>query len=284
MTERRLHRRDAKLLRSAGAVRIDGPGRAAVARGDWADTPHVSETVSGFEPFAEGDDPRKLDVRRSDLFGTPVGRRYDEPRVGTVLVLLDSTRTVTRDRRVFRMNRRLAAVVAAALLGGGHPVSAGVPGVWPPRPVRGRSDSPFLTDRSRPPRRGKRALREWVSRGGRYDHLVLVTDSYWRRRALRRFVAATPKLAGRVFVLFSVPDMEFVCPPADRIGIPGSGRVAATPAAFEETAVRVLGVLCGEVTDRAGGRAAVLRWSASRHALRRVAADPSRLFDAGAGG
>src|SRR5206468_2188116 len=68
-------------------------------------TPTIAEAVLGFERFREGDDPRKLDMRLTDLLGTDIAKEYEEPRLPDVLLLIDPTRSVRSRPAVERASR-----------------------------------------------------------------------------------------------------------------------------------------------------------------------------------
>jgi hypothetical protein len=249
------------------------------------DTPVIAEEVLGFDVFREGDDPRKLDVRLTDLLGTDIAREYEEPRLPGVLLLVDPTRSIRSRPAVERASRLTAAALGVALTRAGHTVATGPvarTAVVPVTPDALGGPDPHI-DRSISKRDGKEALiaytRFLLKRRDTYATTVLVTDAAWPPVQYAALLRSLRRVTEYVLVFVLLPDEEFDPVSTYYTSEPGSPGLKAAPADAGRALRRLLGRLARQTRKLPAADLVALRWGDDRRLLRRLAERLPALFE-----
>ena len=188
----------AHLVETAPALALVRPARKAhalAATGREMPVSSLGETVDGVRLFNEGDDPRTLEPRLSDLLETDIALEYVSVQLGSALVVVDAGLRGDEESDAGLAGSVLAALIASALGRGGHPVGLGDTGNEEIRMLNRSRGKPVRATRAT-----KADLRRWLRARGAdglfFSHLILVTDADWTREEAAALPGAAVALSG----------------------------------------------------------------------------------------
>lgn len=249
------------------------------------DTSTIAEAVLGFELFREGDDPRKLDMRLTDLLGTEIAKEYEEPRLPDVLLLVDPTQSVRARPAVERASLLTATALAVALARAGHSVTAGPVAETALAPVTlGAIPGPHpYIDRSICTRDDKQALvtytRYLFKRRNTYETTIVVTDAAWSGRQYAALLRSLRRVTEYLLVFVLLPDEEFKPVSTYYTSEPGSPDLKAAPLYAGRALRRLLRRLARQTRKLPAADLVGLRWNDDRRLLWQLVERLPALFE-----